>query len=77
MRSPLSSRTVLPSRAGGAAGAGLGMAKPGLARVGGRAKVEWGLPHRGRISPEEAAWVREQPRVLSTAANEKNSNSSS
>jgi hypothetical protein len=22
-------------------------------------KVEWGLPHRGRISPEEAAWVRE------------------
>jgi hypothetical protein len=22
-------------------------------------KVEWGLPHRGRISPEEAAYVRE------------------
>ena len=22
-------------------------------------KVEWGLPHPGRISPEEAAWVRE------------------
>jgi hypothetical protein len=22
-------------------------------------KVEWGLPHRGRISPEKAAWVRE------------------
>jgi hypothetical protein len=22
-------------------------------------KVEWGLPHRGRISPEEAAWVRD------------------
>jgi hypothetical protein len=21
--------------------------------------VEWGLPHRGRISPEEAAYVRE------------------
>jgi hypothetical protein len=21
--------------------------------------VQWGLPHRGRISPEEAAWVRE------------------
>jgi hypothetical protein len=21
--------------------------------------VEWGLPHRGRISPEEAVWVRE------------------
>jgi hypothetical protein len=26
----------------------------------GRGKVEWGLPHRGRISPEEAAYVREQ-----------------
>jgi hypothetical protein len=25
----------------------------------GRRKVEWGLPHRGRISPQEAAWVRE------------------
>ena len=25
----------------------------------GRGKVAWGLPHRGRISPEEAAWVRE------------------
>ena len=24
-----------------------------------RRRVEWGLPHRGRISPEEAAWVRE------------------
>jgi hypothetical protein len=24
-----------------------------------RGTVEWGLPHRGRISPEEAAWVRE------------------
>ena len=22
-------------------------------------KVEWGMPHRGRISPEEAAYVRE------------------
>jgi hypothetical protein len=22
-------------------------------------RVEWGLPHRGRISPEEAAYVRE------------------
>ena len=28
-------------------------------RAGGRGKVEWGLPHRGRISPEEAAYVRE------------------
>jgi hypothetical protein len=26
----------------------------------GKRKVEWGLPHRGRISPEEAAYVREQ-----------------
>jgi hypothetical protein len=25
----------------------------------GRRKVEWGLPHRGRISPEEVAWVRD------------------
>jgi hypothetical protein len=25
----------------------------------GKRKVEWGLPHRGRVSPEEAAWVRE------------------
>jgi hypothetical protein len=25
----------------------------------GRGKVEWGLPHRGQISPEEVAWVRE------------------
>jgi hypothetical protein len=25
----------------------------------GRGTVEWGLPHRGRVSPEEAAWVRE------------------
>jgi hypothetical protein len=24
-----------------------------------RGKVEWGMPHRGRISPEEAAYVRE------------------
>jgi hypothetical protein len=28
-------------------------------RSAGRGKVEWGLPHRGRISPDEAAWVRE------------------
>jgi hypothetical protein len=32
-------------------------ARDGQAR--GRGTVEWGLPHRGRISPEEAAWVRE------------------
>jgi hypothetical protein len=25
----------------------------------GRRTVEWGLPHRGRISPEQAAYVRE------------------
>jgi hypothetical protein len=29
------------------------------AQAGGRRTVEWGLPHRGRISPEEAAYVRE------------------
>ena len=28
-------------------------------RVTAKRTVEWGLPHRGRISPEEAAWVRE------------------
>jgi hypothetical protein len=32
-------------------------AREGRAR--GRGTVEWGLPHRGRISPEEAAYVRE------------------
>jgi hypothetical protein len=25
----------------------------------GKGKVEWGMPHRGRISPEEAAYVRD------------------
>jgi hypothetical protein len=43
-------RPAPPRRRGGAA-------RDGQAR--GRGKVEWGLPHRGRISPEEAAWVRE------------------
>jgi hypothetical protein len=28
-------------------------------RARGKRQVEWGLPHRGRISPEEAAWVQE------------------
>jgi hypothetical protein len=28
-------------------------------QVKGKGKVAWGLPHRGRISPEEAAYVRE------------------
>jgi hypothetical protein len=28
-------------------------------QTGRRGTVEWGLPHRGRISPEEAAYVRE------------------
>jgi len=28
-------------------------------QVPGKRKVEWGMPHRGRISPEEAAFVRE------------------
>ena len=35
-----------------------GQAKEGQTR-GRRGTVEWGLPHRGRISPEEAAWVRD------------------
>ena len=34
-------------------------ARDGQASGRGRGRVEWGLPHRGRISPEEAAWVRE------------------
>jgi hypothetical protein len=38
-------------------GTGDGQTKAGQARD--RGTVEWGLPHRGRISPEEAAWVRE------------------
>jgi hypothetical protein len=28
-------------------------------QVAAKRTVEWGLPHRGRISPEEAAYVRE------------------
>jgi hypothetical protein len=31
----------------------------GNGRALGRRQVEWGLPHRGRISPEEPAYVRE------------------
>ena len=31
----------------------------GDGQAAGRRRVEWGLPHRGRISPEEAAYVRE------------------
>jgi hypothetical protein len=46
-------RSDQPRRRGRGRGTGDGQAR------GGRGKVEWGLPHRGRISPEEAAWVRE------------------
>jgi hypothetical protein len=46
-------RPVQPRRQGRGWGTADGQAR------GGRGKVEWGLPHRGRISPEEAAWVRE------------------
>jgi hypothetical protein len=28
-------------------------------RSAGKNSVEWGLPHRGRVSPEEAAYVRD------------------
>jgi hypothetical protein len=31
----------------------------GRRQAAGKRKVEWGLPHRGRISPEEATYVRE------------------
>ena len=51
-------RPAQPRRRGRGRGTGDGQARGGQAR-GGRGKVEWGLPHRGRISPEEAAWVRE------------------
>jgi hypothetical protein len=44
-----SSRNAQPSPAG--------VARDG--QVPGRRQVQWGLPRRGRISPEEAAWVRE------------------
>ena len=43
-------RAAQPRRRGRRTGDGQGTA---------RRKVEWGLPHRGRISPEEAAYVRE------------------
>jgi hypothetical protein len=46
-------RPAQPRRRGRGRETGDGQAR------GGRGKVEWGLPHRGRISPEEAAWVRE------------------
>jgi hypothetical protein len=45
-------RPTPPRRRGRKGGTGDGQAR-------GRGGVEWGLPHRGRISPEEAAWVRE------------------
>jgi hypothetical protein len=48
-------RPAQPRRRG--RGTGDGHARDGRPR--GRGTVEWGLPHRGRISPEEAAWVRE------------------
>jgi hypothetical protein len=50
-------RPAQPGRRSRGRGTGGSQARDGQAR--GRGKVEWGLPHRGRISPEEAAWVRE------------------
>ena len=50
-------RSAQPRRRGRRRGTGDGQAGDGQTK--GRGKVEWGLPHRGRISPEEAAWVRE------------------
>ena len=44
-------RPQRPRRRGRGHAAGDGPAR-------GRRQVEWGLPHRGRISPEEAAYVR-------------------
>jgi hypothetical protein len=51
-------RPTQPRRRSRGRGTGDGQARDGQAR-GDRGKVEWGLPHRGRISPQEAAWVRE------------------
>jgi hypothetical protein len=51
-------RPAPPRRRGRGRETGDGQAR-GRQASGGRGKVEWGLPHRGRISPEEAAWVRE------------------
>jgi hypothetical protein len=45
-------RTAQPRRRGRGRGTGDGPTS-------GKRKVEWGLPHRGRISPEEAAYVRD------------------
>jgi hypothetical protein len=50
-------RAASPRRRGRGRGTGDSQARDG--RTKGRGRVEWGLPHRGRISPEEAAWVRE------------------
>jgi hypothetical protein len=50
-------RPAQPRRRGRARGTGDGPARDGQTK--GRGRVEWGLPHRGRISPEEAAWVQE------------------
>ena len=51
-------RPAQARRRGRGRGTGDGPVRDGQTR-GGRGKVEWGLPHRGRISPEEAAYVRE------------------
>jgi hypothetical protein len=50
-------RPAQPRRRGRGRGTGDGQARDGQTK--GRGTVEWGLPHRGRISPEEATWVRE------------------
>jgi hypothetical protein len=50
-------RPTQSRRRGRGRGSGDGQARAGQTK--GRGTVEWGLPHRGRISPEEAAWVRE------------------
>jgi hypothetical protein len=50
-------RPAQPRRRGRGRGTRDGQARDRQTK--GRSTVEWGLPHRGRISPEEAAWVRE------------------
>jgi hypothetical protein len=47
-----------PARVAQAEAGRTGARQPKRATAGKRT-VEWGLPHRGRVSPEEAAYVRE------------------
>ena len=62
-------RPTQSRRRGRGRGSGDGQARAGQTK--GRGTVEWGLPHRGRISPEEAAWVREHLDEVQTLRSER------